>query len=587
MARSRLAVTTLVLAAATLLAGAARAGAITQAQADRVAKRVVAGIRGPVVLFRLPSRLPAGTRVMEAGPGPTTAKGTKVTRRGLQLVGTTRVAQGLLRGRRWLFWADLAPNARFQHPSLLILVDDQTGRVVTRLPMTWWPLVNGRRPAFLASVTAYLSPRFRVVSRGDRAGGKGSKERGRDLPLVAPLLRSPFAITGPPDLSNDCLVVMGDRVDPQFGGDFAVVGQVARSLRLRKRDANDGPGLDRAIEALKKESPPCTDVLIWISAHGYPAIGSNFPHPAGGTIPESRHAQVALASTYVTVRGEVRSRQTLFDSQALRAILRKHADTTFKLVVDACFSGRWTEIQDERNMRFIGTAAQRDQMSFGALSPGAAYNEGSQRNATVTAGGKAVVNDTVNPTLSGGFTNGMARGLAAWSVSEEGRNRTGGDLAKALVEAFNDSRRFNFTNILRWTIPVVVDLSSRPEGVAPPPPPPPGPAALTGSCNLSLFDPTEVTYRCSFSRDTTGFGIEVPGGRQITADLPLSGQTCSIGSIGGGTSNLYQCTLSLPAGQEAQGRLRTAPNPAAGMGCTLYGAEGGGQLQRVGSCTGP
>jgi len=382
-------------------------------------------------------------------------------------------------------------------------------------------------------------------------------------------------------------VVLGDRVDPLFAGDFALVDQVARSLRLRRRTVNGSAELDSAITAFEKQSPACTDVLIWVAAHGYPATGSNIPHPNGtGLIPESRFAQVALKSTYETIGGEVRVQQELFDSETLRRILAKHPDTTFKLVVSACFAGRWTELSDAANMRVILAGARSDQMGWGAFEDGATYATADQRNGILTTGRRTVRNDTVNPTRATTFTNGVARGLAAWSISEEARNRTGGDLAKALVEAFADQRRNNFSHVAGWAIPVLGDYTSRPEGM-PPPPAPPGQTALSGSCSVSFFDPTEVTYRCSFSRAVTGFAIDVPGGRRITADLPPSGASCTYESVGGGTDNRYRCSLSLPAGQEARGNLRTMPVPQAGMGCTLYGMEAGGPLTRAGSCSGP
>lgn len=588
MPRRGFSVPVALLAAAALLALAAPGVAITRAQADRVAQRAVAGMKGPVVLFRLPAPLPVGTLVAEAGPGPTTARRTKVVRKGLSLVATTDVAQGRLVGRRWLYWADLAPRARFQHPSLLILVDNATGRVITRLRMTWWPVVNGRRPRFLDGPAAYASPRDRVFARGDRLPARPSNEHASPLSPVwrSPFALQPFAITGPPDLSNDCVINLGDRVDSNFSNDFEAVDQITRTLKVRKRSVDNAAGLDRAIAELKAASPPCVDVVVWISGHGYPAIGSNFPHPAGGTIPESRHAQVALAFRQQSVGGRFVTKQELFDSETMRRIMAKHRDVTFKLVVDACFSGRWTELSDVANLRIVLAASRRDQMAFGYSGPGT-YNRSNQRNAVITSLSGTVENHTSNPNHAGGFTNGVALGLLKWASSETDRAATGGDLAKALAIAYADSARNDFSAVQGLTQTVIGDYTSRPEASPPPPPAPPAPAALTGSCSLSLYDPTEVSYSCSFNRSVTAFGIAVPGGRQITADLPLSGQTCSIGSVEGGTNNFYQCQQALPGGQATQGRLRTSPNPATGMGCSVYGGEGGGQLQKIGTCTGP
>lgn len=578
MARPRLAILAALLSVGVWLAAIAPAGAITRAQADRVAERVVAGTKGPVVLFRHPARLPVGTLVAEAGPGPTTARTTKLARKGLSLTATTRVAQGRLIGRRWLYWADFAPRARFQHPSLLILVDDQTGRVITRLRMTWWPLINGRKPRFLDGPAAYSSPRDRVMSRGDRVSRRGSKQR-----PVHPI-NDDFAITGPPDLSNDCVINLGDRVDSNFTNDFKAVDQITRTINVRKRSVNDAAGLDRAIAELKAAQPACVDVLVWISGHGYPAIGSNFAHPSGGIIPESRYAQVALAFRQSTVRGRTVTRQELFDSQTMRRIMAKHSDVTFKLVVDACFSGRWTELSDVANLRIVLAASRADQMAFGYSAPGT-YGKAAQRNAVITAQPGTVANTTANPNQAGGFTNGVALGLLKWASSETDRAETGGDLAKALKIAYTDSARNDFGAIQGLTQTVIGDYTARPEALPPAPPPPPTPAALTGSCPLSTFNAGEISYSCTFNRPVTGFAIEVLGGRQVTNQLEQSGQTCSVGSIGGGTNNYYSCTMA--ATTSVQGRLQTNPIPTPGMGCSLYAAEAGAQLQKIGSCTGP
>jgi hypothetical protein len=496
----------------------------------------------------------------------------------LSLTATTKVAQGRLIGRRWLYWADFAPRARFQHPSLLILVDDETGRVITRLRMTWWPLVNGRRPRFLDGPAAYASPRDRVMSRGDRVSARGSKQRPTEH------LNYDFAITGPPDLSNDCVINLGDRVDSNFTNDFKAVDQITRTLNVRKRSVNDAAGLDRAITELKAAQPACVDVLVWISGHGYPAIGSNFPHPAGGTIPGSRYAQVGLKFQQSTGGGQTVVRQELFDSQTMRRIMAKHADVTFKLVVDACFSGRWLELSDVTNLRIVLAASRADQMAFGYSSPGT-YGKASQQNAVITALPGTVENTTANPNQAGGFTNGVALGLLKWASSETDRAATGGDLAKALAIAYADSARNDFGVVQGLTQTRWGDYTSRPEALPPAPPPPPAPAALTGSCPLTTFNPIEVSYSCSFNRPVTSFAIEVLGGRQVTNQLELSGQTCSVGSIGGGTNNYYSCTMA--AGTTVQGRLQTTPAPAPGMGCSLYAAEAGAQLQKIGTCTGP
>jgi hypothetical protein len=52
---------------------------------------------------------------------------------------------------------------QFEHPSILLLIDDTTGRVVRREDESFFPLVNGAPPSFLAPAS-YSSTRYRVFA---------------------------------------------------------------------------------------------------------------------------------------------------------------------------------------------------------------------------------------------------------------------------------------------------------------------------------------------------------------------------------------------------------------------------------------
>ena len=64
-----------------------------------------------------------------------------------------------------LFYEDLAPFQEYAHGGRVVLVDVKTGRVSVSAKLAWPPTLNGRLPVFLASQTAYLSPRYRVFYR--------------------------------------------------------------------------------------------------------------------------------------------------------------------------------------------------------------------------------------------------------------------------------------------------------------------------------------------------------------------------------------------------------------------------------------
>jgi hypothetical protein len=171
---------------------------------------------------------------------------------------------------------------------------------------------------------------------------------------------------------------------------------------------------------------------------------------------------------------------------AVRAILTRHADLTFKLIVDSCFSGRWIELQDVPNLRVVLTSSRSDQLSFGYWPNAKGYAVQRQDNGTLTPTGARVDVDVANPTKAGGFTNGVARGLSEWSASAQERAR-GEDLAKALVYAFGASSRSDGGQITSHTNPALADFSSqRPHAGLPPPAGPPPPGATPFSATLQL-----------------------------------------------------------------------------------------------------
>lgn len=150
------------------------------------------------------------------------------------------------------------------------------------------------------------------------------------------------------------------------------------------------------------------------------------------------------------------------DAEAVRKVMAAHMNLTFKLVVDSCFSGRWTELSNQSNLRVILAASRSDQMSFGFI-PNGNYILQSQTNAVVTnvAGGTANVNVT-NTYSAGGFTNAVTSGLTTWATMPGSD-----DLAKGLVTAFNGSSTIDASQIAGITVPGLTNfVDARPH--APP-----------------------------------------------------------------------------------------------------------------------
>ncbi len=122
-----------------------------------------AGERSPLIVFSMPTPLSPRARVDQDGPGSGERVSVRRRRFGRRLI-VAESSRGIGR-RAWLFWADLAPAAQFSHPSVLVLVDAATGKVLRLRRLLWEPLIGGKLPPFLTSARAYLDPAYRVFSR--------------------------------------------------------------------------------------------------------------------------------------------------------------------------------------------------------------------------------------------------------------------------------------------------------------------------------------------------------------------------------------------------------------------------------------
>ena len=402
-----------ILVALTLASGA---DALTRPQANAAALKALAPqkLRGPAILFGLAAPLAAKQIVVEAG-SPSLSK-------------VPFVPKGAPLGRKaWLFWLDQAAYAQFLHPSRLLLVDDKTGKVLRSVPMSLYPLVDGKRPAFLASWPAYRAARAHVWSNipGDpatrttagvtRAAG-ASQVAGAAAPAAATAPLRAAAV--PKDaFKDDCLVSLGLRDDPLFSGDFTGVGGWAASVGLPAYKPGNGPGgrapggaeLASAVTDLT-DTKRCKDVMIFISGHGYP--GPRY-------VPAIQTGASVAGQPWTGVR-----------ASDLQGILRAHPQTTFKIKLNGCYSGRFVdELKGEKNLLVMETAANGTEYSWGPLPARMLHPDG--RTINVPA------HD--NPGRSE-FVNGNIAGLTAFFASAEevqtAQTAGGSLLARSLGRAF-------------------------------------------------------------------------------------------------------------------------------------------------------
>lgn len=399
------------------------AEALTRTQADAIAVRALAPQRVPgrVAVLGLPAPLPAGSRVYDAAlpRGTPSADG---VRRSVQR--TRGVAAPM-----WLFWADYAYGAGFEHPGRILLVDDRSGRVVGRLPTRWYPLVNGKTAAF-ATAAGYRSPRFLVwpAARSTRHAASA---------------RAPSAQRGPLlSLPNDCMVMIGEHLDARFGANGARLRKVGADLGLKEVDeVNTVEGLQlRIANLVTLDNPPCKDVWIAINGHGSPKESTGLPTTTIG------YSVRDAAGTVTKVEQDITANQVadIIDKFRTRA--------TFKVSVMSCYAGRWIDyfrILREPNLRIAVGSSSADETSWFHLSSGTPGAPGTSSLAG------SITNTTTNPGGADEFTNGLTQGIEKVLGSQADLAATGGDLAKILNRAFQLELGGDFAAQLGWTHPQI------------------------------------------------------------------------------------------------------------------------------------
>ncbi|MGB0093882.1 MAG: hypothetical protein WBP81_15295, partial [Solirubrobacteraceae bacterium] len=216
------------------------------------------------VLFRLPGRLPAGTRVSLARAG----------RRDVRR----------LRESAWLYWADLQPESYFDHVGSLVVIAARSGRVLLHEPTLTWPVINGLTIAFLRSARAYNSRPYRVLARGS-----GASRVALDAPRVGPEpgfsgraeWRWPVAYPAAGSAAR-CVIVVGpppnvlNTLNPltmfTWGGhlnDAEQMVALAQRIGLPSRRAYNLRELQDELASAPAQG--CTDVLVFITGEGSPA----------------------------------------------------------------------------------------------------------------------------------------------------------------------------------------------------------------------------------------------------------------------------------------------------------------------------
>ncbi len=484
----RLLVATVVVLAAATFAGPA--GALTKKQADAIALRVLHPTKGrvPSALFGLPKPVEANQSVAAASE----------RRLGLEAGPKLRAA-----GRRvWVYWLDLALGAKFEHPGRILLVDDRTGATGRPVATRWYPLIDGRRPAYLRSPAAYLSRRYHVWesfrTTRKKSSARHTSSAGTRLPRGA--------------MKDDCLLMFGAYNDPLMANDFRQMDRFAGRVGMRSwytspglvpvrsrpgpdADPPGGQDLQTNVDTLV-DTLECKDILIYVSGHG--------AGRAGGTVP-------AVFSGDLTALAPFRLEETF----------AKHPDITFKLKIDSCFAARFlddTKLKEHKNLLVVEASSSAEEPSYGSLRDDLLEPFHVTREVATRGEGEFTHSNVV----------GLERIVESAAEVKRAQLLGGSLLAQLLARAFDAGQTSDAARQLGWTHPVLWTNPS--PSTAPPLPPPPTGVAATEQASHTHPSPNPgYSYVCDKITASAGatvtFGLTGPGGYAGTVSYTLPAGT--------------------------------------------------------------
>jgi hypothetical protein len=546
----------LLLLAASVAASAAllpsQAGAITRQQADQIALKALnpqAEI-GPAVVFGLPKALKPKDIVTELG-----------TAAALKKAGAAA----------WLYWEDFDPGAMFQHPSRVLVVDDKTGKVKKNANLGFYPLVNGKAPAYLQSDTSYYASTYQIFSNLATPAARPLPRDPREPAPVAAVEPPSPAKIAPGAMDGDCLLMV--TMTPQTGFELSnekaamkAWNDLASTLGIPSYVAtNTGPvsttGLtnplpppfprqvdDKSIAGVIEtlvDSKNCKDVLVYIFGHGTPPPG--WTNPAGKTV-KGGPASILMGAQ--APKGKPPVKKALTSTGIGKAVEVHAGKAKFKFVIESCFAERFDELTNAPNVLLVAGSSAPDQTS--------------KMNASKHPGYAAVKPEVPNPDQPE-FTHGMTEGAKEAIASGD----TFPSLPALLREAFVNEKKNDRAALINapalQTVPSIEDRL----------------ASCTGS--FAPFDPQEARFavKCEryseslpghrplFASQATSFDLQLPGGRAVTKWLEPTGFTCKA-KTRDSTNDTLSCTGALVAGAEADGNVRMSPGPTTGMGGLLF-----------------
>ena len=117
-----------------------------------------------------------------------------------------------------------------------------------------------------------------------------------------------------------------------------------------------GPTIDRLANA----NPPCTDVILYVAAPGWAPPNTDIPNVA-----KSDQARVVIKAP---AGGGQPAVEENLDHADVKKLIQDRPKLSFKFVIEACFSGRWTTLMAEPNLRITLTSSRSNELTFLAIT---------------------------------------------------------------------------------------------------------------------------------------------------------------------------------------------------------------------------
>jgi hypothetical protein len=162
--------------------------------------------------------------------------------------------------------------------------------------------------------------------------------------------------------------------------------------------------------------------MIYIGAHGYGPNGSKVTLPDGKTpVARSDKAKVQIKAPAGGGNPAVDEDLGLDD---IKKVIHDRPNLSFKLVVEACFSGRWTLAMAEPNLRITVTSSRADEVTFLAVTHA---QQGMQVNGQLQWREGASVGTPDGPDDPPPFTKGLTQAIDDWANDPPNQNKELGE----------------------------------------------------------------------------------------------------------------------------------------------------------------